>query len=381
MPSFDPLIGILNMADRSPTPLLSSRDEHGVAQRRFVQAEEKTVGERIARSIVLAAHPDGHVKESDLRFETLSVPEPGENEILLETQYLSLEPYMRARMEAVKSYTAHLEIGDVMIGQSVARVIVSRHPQFQAGDIVLAWTGWRTLSLSNGENVRKLDPDVVPPTSWLGILGFAGFAAYVGLREIAPPAPGETVVVAAASGGVGSLVGQLARKAGARAVGIAGGSEKCSYIKEAFGFEQAVDHRAPDLDKRLAAACPNGVDVYFENVGGDVFTAVWPLLNQNARISICGLVGQFGTSPPPGPDRLPSAMRQILSKNLTIRGLLTTNYPELRGDFEKEIIGGLRDGTIRQREDITDGFDETVRAFMRMLDGRSFGKSVVRVAT
>jgi N-terminal domain of oxidoreductase len=195
------------MADRSSTPLLSSRDEHGVAQRRFVQAEEKTVGQRIARSIVLAAHPDGPVKESDLRFETLSVREPGENEMLLETQYLSLEPYMRARMEAVKSYTAHLEIGDVMIGQSVARVVVSRHPQFQVGDIVVAWTGWRTLSLSNGENVRKLDPDVVPLTSWLGILGFAGFAAYVGLRELAPPAPGQTVVVAAASGGVGSLVG------------------------------------------------------------------------------------------------------------------------------------------------------------------------------
>jgi N-terminal domain of oxidoreductase len=206
-----PLDGIPNMEDRSPTPLLSSRDEHGVAQRLFVQAEEKTVGERIARSIVLAAHPDGRVKESDLRFETSSVPEPGENEMLLETQYLSLEPYMRARMEAVKSYTAHLEIGDVMIGQSIARVVVSRHPQFRAGDIVLAWTGWRTLSLSNGQNVRRLDPDLIPPTSWLGILGFAGFAAYVGLRKIAPPAPGETVVVAAASGGVGSLVGQLAR--------------------------------------------------------------------------------------------------------------------------------------------------------------------------
>src|SRR6478672_7308928 len=332
MRAFDPLIGIPKMADRSPTPLLSSRDEHGVARRRFVQAEEKTVGDRIARSIVLAAHPDGRVKESDLRFETSSVPEPGENEMLLETQYLSLEPYMRARMEPVKSYTAHLEIGDMMIGQSIARVVVSRHPQFQAGDIVLAWTGWRTLLLSNGENVRKLDPDVVPPTSWLGILGFAGFAAYVGLRELAPPAPGETVVVAAASGGVGSLVGQLARKAGARAVGIAGGSEKCSYIKEAFGFDEAVDHRAPDLDKRLAAACPNGVDVYFENVGGDVFTAVWPLLNQNARIPICGLVGQFGRPTPPGPDRLPGTMRQVLSKSLTIRGLLITSYPELRAD-------------------------------------------------
>jgi NADPH-dependent curcumin reductase len=339
------------------------------------------VGERIARSIVLAARPDGRVKESDFRFETALIPEPGENEMLLETQVLSLDPYMRARMEAVKSYAAYLEIGDVMIGQSIARVLVSRHPQFRAGDIVLASTGWRTLCLSKGENVRKLDPELVPPTSWLGILGTAGFAAYVGLRVIGRPAPRETVVVAAASGGVGALVGQLARKAGARAVGIAGGPEKCSYIKEAFGFEEAIDHRAPDLDKRLADACPNGVDVYFENVGGDVFAAVWPLLNQFARVPVCGLVGQFGRSTPEGPDRLPGTMRQVLSKSLNIRGFVITNFPELRADFEKEIVSGLRDGTIRQREDITDGFDETVRAFMRMLDGSSFGKSVVSVVT
>lgn len=339
------------------------------------------MAEQIARSIVLAARPDGPVKESDFRFETAPVAEPGENEMLLEPQYLSLDPYMRARMDAAKSYAAHLEIGDVMIGQSIARVVTSRHPLFRMGDIVLAPTGWRTLCLSNGENVRKLDPELVPPTSWLGILGIAGFAAYVGLREIGRPAPRETVVVAAASGGVGALVGQLARKAGARAVGIAGGAEKCSYIKEAFGFDETVDHRAPDLDKHLAASCPNGVDVYFENVGGDVFTAVWPLLNQNARIPICGLVGQFGRPTPPGPDRLPGAMRQVLSKSLTIRGLLITNFPHLRADFEKEIVSGLRDGSIRQREDVTDGFDETVRAFIRMLDGRSFGKSVVKIAT
>ncbi len=338
------------------------------------------MAERLVRSIALAAHPDGDVKERDFRFETSPVPEPGENEMLLETQFLSLEPYMRARMDAVKSYAAHLEIGEVMIGQGIARVAASHHPQFQVGDIVLAWTGWRTLCLSNGENVRKLDPDLVPITSWLGILGIAGFAAWVGLREIGRPAPGETVVVAAANGGVGSLVGQLAHRAGARAVGIAGGPEKCSYIKEAFGFDEAVDHREPGLEQRLAAACPNGVDVYFENVGGDVFTAVWPLLNRNARVPVCGLVGQFGRPVPPGPDRLPGAMRQILSKALTIRGFLVTSYPELREEFEQEIVSGLRDGTIRQQEDIAEGFDETVRAFIRMLNGRSFGKSVVRVA-
>ena len=334
----------------------------------------------INRRFVLASRPTGAPREDNFRLETVPVPELTAGQVLVRNQFLSLDPYMRARMDAVKSYAAYLEIGDVMIGQSVARVAVSRHPQFRVGDTVLAWSGWRTLCLSNGENVRKLDPGLVPVTSWLGILGIAGMAAYVGLREIGRPAPGETVVVAAASGGVGSLVGQLARRAGARAIGIAGGREKCSYIKEAFGFAEAVDHRVPDLEKRLAAACPKGIDVYFENVGGAVFTAVWPLLNQNARIPVCGLVGQFGRPVPPGPDRLPGAMRQVLSKSLTIRGLLMKNYPELRGEFEKEIVGGLRDGTIHQREDITDGFDETVRAFMRMLDGRSFGKSVVRVA-
>jgi len=329
----------------------------------------------------MAAHPVGPVKESDFRFETFSMPEPGENELLLETQYLSLDPYMRARMEPVKSYAPHLEVGDVVVGQSVARVLASHHPRFQAGDVVLASTGWRTHAVATGDNVRKLDPDLVPVSSWLGILGIAGIAAYVGLREIGRPAAGETLVVAAASGGVGSLVGQLTRRAGARAVGIVGGPEKCAYIKEAFGFDEAIDHRAPDFEARLGAACPNGVDIYFENVGGAVFSAVWPLLNRSARIPVCGLVGQFGQSAPPGPDRLPGAMRQVLSKNLTIRGLLVTNYPELRPDFEREVVAGLSDGSIRQREDITDGFDETVRAFMRMLDGRSFGKSVVKFAT
>jgi NADPH-dependent curcumin reductase CurA len=232
----------------------------------------------------------------------------------------------------------------------------------------------------SGQSVRKLDPDLVSTTSWLGILGTAGFAAYVGMRAIGQPKPGETVVVAATSGGVGALVGQLARKAGARAVGIAGGPDKCSFIKSEFGFDSALDHRAKDLDKLLAEACPKGVDVYFENVGAAVFTAVWPLLNLFARIPVCGLVGQFDQPAPPGPDRLPATMRQVLSKSLTIRGFVITNFPELRADFESEIVAGLRDGTIRQQEDITDGSDQTVKAFIRMLDGRSFGKSVVKIS-
>jgi NADPH-dependent curcumin reductase CurA len=267
-----------------------------------------------------------------------------------------------------------------MVGHAVSKVVVSKHRSFRTGDTVLAPTGWRTLSVINGKAARKLDPNLITPTSWLGILGTAGFAAYVGIRAIGQPRSGETVVVAAAAGGVGALVGQLARKAGARAVGIAGGADKCAYIKSEFGFEAAIDHRVEGLDRLLADACPKGIDVYFENVGGAIFTAVWPLLNQFARIPVCGLVGQFGQPAPPGPDRLPATMRQILSKSLTIRGFVITHFSELRADFEAEIIGGLRDGTIRQREDITDGFDQTVPAFMRMLDGRSFGKSVVKLA-
>jgi NADPH-dependent curcumin reductase len=337
------------------------------------------MGDRVAKKIVLASHPEGHVKETDLRIETAAVVEPSEGEILLRTKYLSLDPYMRARMEAVKSYAPHLNIGDVIVGQSICEVLSSRRPDVRVGDFVLASTGWRTLTISNGEGVRKLDPNVVPVTSWLGILGIAGFAAYVGLRVIGQPKRGETVVVAAASGGVGALVGQLARRAGARAVGIAGGARKCEFIKNELGFDAAIDHRSSEFDQLLAKACPMGVDVYFENVGGAVFTAVWPLLNSHARVPICGLVSQFRQSAPAGPDRLPGAMRQILSKSLVIRGFLVTNFGELRPDFEAEIIAGLKDGTIRQQEDVTEGFEQAIPAFIRMLEGRSFGKSVVKV--
>jgi NADPH-dependent curcumin reductase CurA len=338
------------------------------------------MGDRVAKKIVLAAHPEGRVKETDLRIEIASVADPSEGEVLLRTKYLSLDPYMRARMEAVKSYAPHLNIGDVIVGQSICEVVSSRRPDFQVGDIVLASTGWRTLTLSKGEGVRKLDPKLVPVTSWLGILGIAGFAAYVGLRVIGQPKKGETVVVAAASGGVGALVGQLARKAGARAVGIVGGSQKCEFIKHELGFDAAIDHRSGEFEQLLAKACPTGIDVYFENVGGAVFTAVWPLLNPYARMPICGLVGQFGQPAASGLDRLPGAMRQILSKSLLIRGFLITDFGELRTEFETEIIAGLNDGTIRQQEDVTEGFEQTIPAFTRMLEGSSFGKSVVKVA-
>jgi len=249
-------------------------------------------------------------------------------------------------------------------------------------DIVLAQTGWRTHATSLGATLRKLNPTVAPITTGLGVLGMPGFTAYAGLNLIGKPKRGETVVVAAASGPVGSLVGQLAKLAGARAVGIAGGPEKCRAVIEEFLFDAAVDHRASDFAEKLAAACPNGIDVYFENVGGAVWQAVLPLLNNFARVPVCGLIAQYNaTGPAPGPNLLPPTMREVLSKSLTLRGYI--NY-EFAGEhypaFLRTVGAALADGRIRYREDITDGLENAPAAFIGMLEGRNFGKAMVRVA-
>src|SRR3989475_8510511 len=250
-----------------------------------------------ARQIVLAARPQGRPKLSDFRLEETVIPTPGAGQVLLRVQYLSLDPYMRGRMDDRKSYATPVPLGGVMQGESVAKVIVSKHPRYAEGDVVLAQTGWRTHALSDRADLRKLDPAVAPVTTGLGVLGMPGFTAYCGLRLIGKPTPGETVVVAAAIGPVGSLVGQLAKVAGARAVGIAGGPQKCAFMKKALRFDAAVDHRATDFPAQLAAACPNGIDVYFENVGGAIWQAVLPLLNNFARVPGCCLVAQDSGTP------------------------------------------------------------------------------------
>jgi len=236
---------------------------------------------------------------------------------------------MRGRMDDRKSYAKPLQLGDVMVGETIAHVIASNHPDYSAGDIVLAQTGWRTHALSDGAGLSKVDPAVAPVTTRLGVLGMPGFTAYSGLRLIGKPKPGETVVVAAASGPVGSLVGQLANIAGARAVGIAGGPEKCAFVKNELRFDAAIDHRAADFPAQLAAACPSGIDVYFENVGGAIWQAVLPLLNNFARVPVCGLIAQYnGPSGGDGTDRLPATMREILSKSLTLRGFINYEFAE-----------------------------------------------------
>jgi NADPH-dependent curcumin reductase len=335
----------------------------------------------IARQIVLAARPTGRPRLTDFRLEETAIPTPASGQLLLGVQYLSLDPYMRGRMDDRKSYANPVQLGKVMTGESVAQVLASNHPTFAEGNIVLAPTGWRTHALSDGARLRKLDPAVAPVTTGLGVLGMPGFTAYGGLRVIGKPQPGETVVVAAASGPVGSLVGQLAKLAGARAVGIAGGPEKCAFVKDELRFDAAVDHRAADFPAQLAAACPDGIDVYFENVGGAIWQAVLPLLNKYARVPVCGLIAQYNSpGPGDGTDRLPATMREILSKSLMLRGFINSEFAEQHyAEFLREVGAGIADGRIRYREDIVDGLDKAPEAFIGMLDGRNFGKLIVRV--
>jgi NADPH-dependent curcumin reductase len=288
---------------------------------------------------------------------------------------------MRGRMDDRKSYAKPVGLGELMAGESVCEVIASDQAGYGVGDIVLALTGWRTHAASVGAALRKLDPAVAPITTGLGVLGMPGFTAYAGLNLIGKPKPGETVVVAAASGPVGSLVGQLAKLAGARAVGIAGGPEKCRSVVEEFRFDAAVDHRAPDFAEKLAAACPNGIDVYFENVGGAVWQAVLPFLNKFARVPVCGLIAQYNaTGPAPGPNLLPATMREVLNKSLTLRGYINYEFAaEHYPAFLRTVTAAVADGRVRYREDITDGLENAPVAFIGMLEGRNFGKALVRV--
>ena len=334
-----------------------------------------------ARQIVLAARPEGKPRLTDFRLEETAIPAPVSGQVLLRVQYLSLDPYMRGRMDDRESYATPTPLGGVMPGESVATVVASRCPDYAEGDIVTAHTGWRTHALLDGANLRKIDPAIAPVTTALGVLGMPGFTAYSGLRVIGKPAPGDTVVVAAASGPVGSLVGQLARIAGAKAVGIAGGPEKCAYVKDELGFEAAVDHKAADFAARLAAACPKGIDVYFENVGGAVWQAVLPLLNNFARVPVSGLIAQYNAAGPgDGPGRLPATMRAILTKSLTVRGFINYEFAaEHYPAFLREVSAGIADGRIRYREDFVDGLERAPEAFIGMLEGRNFGKLIVRV--
>jgi hypothetical protein len=331
--------------------------------------------------VVLASRPVGRPVPENFRIEQDAVPSIADGEVLLRVRYLSLDPYMRGRMSAAKSYAAPVEIGAVMEGGTVAEVAESRHPGFAAGDVVVSHCGWQAYAVSDGKGLLKLTGWPAPVSTALGVLGMPGFTAYAGLLQIGQPKPGETVVVAAASGAVGSAVGQIARVKGARAVGIAGGARKCAILREEFGFDAAVDHRSAGFADDLAAACPDGIDVYFENVGGVVWDAVLPLLNPFARVPVCGLIAQYNsTGEFPGPDRLPGAMRAILTRSLTVRGFIQHEFSRFRQDFLEEMGSWVASGAVRYREDIVEGLAPAPEAFIGLLEGKNLGKLLIRLA-
>jgi NADPH-dependent curcumin reductase CurA len=334
----------------------------------------------INRRIVLASRPDGAPHLNNFRVEQAPVPEPANGQVLLRTLWLSLDPYMRGRMSAGPSYAKPVEVGEPMVGGTVNEVVASNRSEFAPGDVVLGYAGWQDYTISDGTGLRKLDPKAAPISTALGVLGMPGMTAYCGLLTIGQPKPGETVVVAAASGPVGSLVGQIAKLKGCRTVGIAGGADKCRYLRDELQFDTAVDHRSPHFAEELATACPQGIDIYFENVGGAVWDAVLPLLNNFARIPVCGLISQYNmTALPPGPDRMPHLFRQVLTRRLTIRGFIVSDFADQAPAFMRDVGTWLREGKIKYKEDIVDGLEKAPEAFIGLLGGRNFGKLLVRV--
>jgi len=334
------------------------------------------------RRIVLNSRPIGAPTADNFRLESTPIPPLAPGQVLLRTLYLSLDPYMRGRMSDAPSYAPSVGLGEVMVGGVVARVEASQHPDFRSGDLAFGYTGWQDYAVTDASALTKLDTSLKHPSLVLGVLGMPGFTAYMGLLEIGQPKAGETVVVAAASGAVGSVVGQIARIKGCRAVGIAGGSEKCRYVVEELGFDACVDHRSTDFSQQLAAVCAQGVDVYFENVAGAVFDAVLPLLNVGARIPLCGTIARYNdTALPSGPDRLGWLMRKLLVKRIKIQGFIIFDYyNEHYDEFFIQMKDWLATGQIKFREDIVDGLENAPNAFIGLLQGRNFGKLVVRVA-
>ncbi|MBU0970211.1 MAG: NADP-dependent oxidoreductase [Proteobacteria bacterium] len=335
----------------------------------------------INRRFVLASRPCGAPVLENFSLETKNVPEPVDGQVLLRTVYLSLDPYMRGRMNDTPSYAEPVKIGEVMVGATVSRVALSRHPDYEAGDFVLAYSGWQDYALSDGTGLTPLGKDPQTPSHALGILGMPGFTGYMGLLDIGQPKKGETLVVGAATGPVGATVGQIGKIKGCHVVGVAGGTEKCQYAKEVLGFDACLDHRAEDFAEQLRRACPKGIDIYFESVGGKVFDAVLPLLNTKARIPVCGLVSQYNAIKlPEGPDRMSLLMGQILIKRLTVRGfIIFDDYGHRYTEFAKQMSQWLSEGQIKYREQMVDGLESAPKAFIGLLDGQNFGKLVVRI--
>ncbi|MBU2710773.1 NADP-dependent oxidoreductase [Zooshikella harenae] len=335
----------------------------------------------INRQWVLASRPVGAPALSNFNFLESEKPTPKQGEVLLRTVYLSLDPYMRGRMSDAKSYAEPVGINEVMVGGTVCRVEASHHPDYEIGEWVVAYSGWQDYSISDGSGLLKLGKAPAKPSYALGVMGMPGLTAYMGLLDIGQPQAGETVVVAAATGAVGSLVGQIAKLKGCKVIGIAGGEEKCRSAVEDLGFDACIDHKSPDLAEQLAKTCDKGIDVYFENVGGKVFDAVLPLLNPSARVPLCGLISQYNaTELPKGPDRMPMLMGTLLVKRIKMQGFIVfDDYGHRYNEFSQDMMQWLQEGKITYREDLVEGLENAVESFIGLLDGKNFGKLVIKV--
>jgi NADPH-dependent curcumin reductase CurA len=325
--------------------------------------------------VVLRRRPVGAPTPDIFAIEESAMPEPAEGQVLTRTLFLSIDPYMRGRLSDAKSYAAPVPIGGMMEGETIGEVIASRDPGFAPGDVVVGPRGWASHLVAPAKAVVKLPKNGAPLSTYLGVLGMPGTTAYSGMTDIGQPKAGETVVISAASGAVGAVAGQLAKRAGARVVGVAGGPEKCLFVQETLGFDECIDHRTLDLKAALNDACPNGIDVYFENVGGDLQRLVFPRLNAFGRVVMCGMVAEYNdTEPRPGPN-----LMMVVRNRLRIQGLIVSDKPERFAEWRALATPWVLDGSLKYREDIVDGLENAPDALIGILGGRNFGKLLVRV--
>ena len=329
------------------------------------------------KAIVLASRPQGWVKPEDFRLESMPLPAPKDGEVLVKNLWLSLDPYMRGRISDAKSYVPPVAIGAVMVGQTVGEVVESKHPGFKAGDHVLTSLGWQTHGVAKGGEIAKVDANAgVPLSYFLGVLGMPGLTAYFGLYEIGHPRAGNTLVVSAASGAVGSVVGQLAKASGCRVVGIAGGKAKCDYVVKDLGFDACVDYKAGKLDEHLGAACPNGVDVYFENVGGPIMEAVMMRMNFASRMIVCGLISDYNATEP----YAVKTMRAVLVNRIRMQGMIVFDWVNRYPEGIKALSALVAAGRIKYRESIVQGIENAPQGLIDLLQGKNFGKQLVKLA-
>ena len=330
---------------------------------------------QLRQSVVLKRRPSGEPSPNDFEIREDLIPEPAAGEVVTRTLWLSIDPYMRGRLREEQIYAVAIQIGEVMTGETVGEVIGSADPRFAVGDVVVGSRGWQTHSVTAGDRLVKIPPGAAPYSTYLGVLGMPGATAYAGVTEIIKPQKGETIAISAASGAVGSVAGQLAKRAGARVIGIAGGAEKCLWVQDSLGFDDCVDHRSLDLGRELRGACPHGIDGYFENVGGAVQAAVFDQLNRHARVAMCGMVSQYNEAVfPPGPN-----LGFVIGKAVLIQGFIVSDRPERLPEWRKLAAPWVADGSLVYREDMVEGLDQAPEALAGRLGGRNFGKLLVRV--